>query len=1056
VPGTVRAAAAPGPKQTARPGYHESPMSAPALVAPAGRALTIRGRPYPVLLPKLSDARLHLAAVIISLQVLGQVAFDFRLSIAQILIALGTCAVLEVGIAFFRQNVLMWPASAMLTGNGVAFVLRVPGTEHGDWWSLNGWGIFAGTAAVSLLSKYLIKFRGSHIFNPSNFGLVLCFLLLGPEHAEPLDFWWGPMSPWMALALAIIVLGGLAILTRLHLLVIAVSFWVTFAAALAVLIGIGHAMTARWHLGPITGHYFWWVLVTSPEVLVFLFFMITDPKTTPKSTRGRAIYAGSIGLLSVLLIAPAKTEFWAKVALLGALAIVCAARPVLALLPRIHLDRRVLVAIGAVALVAYTGAIAGAGIRARPTTWVAPLTDTGRLPQIEIGASKGVQTKLGPATARQIAADLVADLRSQSVALSHRNRKALARSATFDRLPQLGQLIRSAGAMPITVPSYRLDRMRVWLEPGHGQGAAIAVAALEGRQQLTVYSGRRAQLVSRAAPVSFRQTLELQFASGRWLVARIRVPVKPVVALASPAAEAAAAEGFAGVKLTDVASQVGLDFRQGAFRYGVTQDVPAMMGGGLCWLDYNGDGWLDLFVVNSYGEGDIGAYDANGGLPRTALFRNDHGHFTDVSRVSHADRAVRGEGCVAADLNGDGRTDLFITTAQSDELLWNNGDGTFTEGARAAGIVSFGWHAGAAVGDVNGDGRPDLVVAGYTEANGPIAGSSAGYPTNHLGVRDELFLNEGNGANGRARFREVGRHAGLDTAPYDHSLGATFTDLNGDGRLDLYVANDEDPNRYYVNEPSSDALGFRFVDRAQGAHVADRNAGMGIAEGDFSGDGRQDLFVSNSRGQGHAVYRSRGGGFANAQPLFATAFGANLTGWGDSWVDLNNDGKLDLVVANGGIPITNLAKDAGPIQVLENVRGGFVNAGSLVGADKLPRVNGRGVAAADFDNDGHVDLAVSSIGGKLILLRGTGGTGHWLEVGLPRFAPGAVVTATLPDGRRLVREIHAGSSYLSSEDPRVHFGLGEATRLRELTVRYPGGRTTRLTGVAADRIVTAP
>jgi hypothetical protein len=142
--------------------------------------------------------------------------------------------------------------------------------------------------------------------------------------------------------------------------------------------------------------------------------------------------------------------------------------------------------------------------------------------------------------------------------------------------------------------------------------------------------------------------------------------------------------------------------------------------------------------------------------------------------------------------------------------------------------------------------------------------------------------------------------------------------------------------------------------------------------------------------------------------------------------------------------------------VLENVRGGFVNAGSLVGADKLPRVNGRGVAAADFDNDGHVDLAVSSIGGKLILLRGTGGTGHWLEVGLPRFAPGAVVTATLPDGRRLVREIHAGSSYLSSEDPRVHFGLGEATRLRELTVRYPGGRTTRLTGVAADRIVTAP
>src|SRR4249919_2273458 len=264
-------------------------MSAPAF---AGRpTLRIRGTPYPVLLPTWRDPRLHLAAVIITLQVLGQVAFDFRLSIAQILVSLVTAGVLEFAITFRRQHVIMWPASALLTGNGVAFILRVPGTEHGDWWSMNGWRIFAATAAVSLLSKYLIKFRGSHIFNPSNFGLVLCFLLLGPEHAEPLDFWWGPMSGWLGLALAIIVVGGLAILVRLHLIVIAVAFWLTFASALAVLMAFGHAFTARWHLGPVTGHYFWWVLVTSPEVLVFLFFMITDPKTTPTAMRGRVVYA---------------------------------------------------------------------------------------------------------------------------------------------------------------------------------------------------------------------------------------------------------------------------------------------------------------------------------------------------------------------------------------------------------------------------------------------------------------------------------------------------------------------------------------------------------------------------------------------------------------------------------------------------------------------------------------------------------------------------------------------------------------------------------------------
>src|SRR3954470_9341984 len=172
-------------------------MSAHAAPAPGGLTLTVRGAAYPVVLPKLSDPRLHLAATITSLQVIGQVGFHFELSIAQILVSLATCAVLEVAIAFRRQRVLMWPASALLTGNGVAFILRVPGTHHGDWWSLHGWWIYAATAAVSLLSKHLIRRHGGHVFNPSNFGLVICFLVLGRTRAEPLDFWWGPTSPWL-------------------------------------------------------------------------------------------------------------------------------------------------------------------------------------------------------------------------------------------------------------------------------------------------------------------------------------------------------------------------------------------------------------------------------------------------------------------------------------------------------------------------------------------------------------------------------------------------------------------------------------------------------------------------------------------------------------------------------------------------------------------------------------------------------------------------------------------------------------------------------------------
>ena len=298
-------------------------VSVPAAL-PRTPEVTIHGTRYPLVLPSWRDPRLHLAAVIVSLQVLGQVAFDFNLSIAQILISVGTCALIEVAIVARRQHMLVWPASALLTGNGVAFILRVPGTEHGDWWSLNGWWIFAGTAAVSLLSKYVIRFRGAHVFNPSNFGLVLCFLLLGPTRADPLDFWWGPLSPALALALAIIVIGGFVILSRLGLLVMAVSFWLVFVAAVALIAATGHAMTAKWHLGPIEGLHLWTVLAFSPEILVFLFFMLTDPKTVPAGPRARVAFGVSVALLAAALVALASTEFWAKVAVLGALAIVCA------------------------------------------------------------------------------------------------------------------------------------------------------------------------------------------------------------------------------------------------------------------------------------------------------------------------------------------------------------------------------------------------------------------------------------------------------------------------------------------------------------------------------------------------------------------------------------------------------------------------------------------------------------------------------------------------------------------------------------------------------------
>jgi hypothetical protein len=533
----------------------------------------------------------------------------------------------------------------------------------------------------------------------------------------------------------------------------------------------------------------------------------------------------------------------------------------------------------------------------------------------------------------------------------------------------------------------------------------------------------------------------------------------------------ASSRGLDGVRLQNVAPQVGLDFRQGAFRFGVSPDPAAMTGGGLCMLDYNNDGWLDLFVVNSYSQADVDRWQKHGGLPRSALFRNKRGHFTNVSRRSRAGLAVRGEGCVAADFNGDGYTDLYVTTASYDKLLWNNGGGTFREGARAAGIRAYGWHAGAAVGDVNGDGRPDLFVAGYTDVNFPVPGSAAGFPNNYAGVRDLLYLNVGRDRHGRSKFREVGVQAGLEAARFDHSLGAVFSDFDRDGRLDLYVANDGDPNRLYQNvawpggaKADPAGLGFRFEERAGSAGVADPNAGMGVAAADYSGDGLTDLFVSNSRGQGHAVYLGRppvanGSSFVDARTGFAAAFGHTFTGWGASWFDLDLDTDLDLVLANGAIPVTNLVKNAEPIQVLEDqtaqgMPGQFVDGSELVGVGSLPRAVGRGLVVGDFRNDGRPDIAVNTIGGRLQLLRSTGAQGHWLEVRPAKFFPGVVVTAVLSDGRRLVREEQAGSSYLSSQDPRLHFGLGDATSVSELVVRYPRGAETDLTDVTVDRIVT--
>ena len=272
---------------------------------------------------------MRLAAVIIALQVLGQVGLGFKLSIAQILVSIGVCALVEVAITYWRQRVLIWPASAILTGNSTAFILRANGTHHGDWWSLNGIEFFILASLAGILSKYLIRSGGRHLYNPSNLGLVLCFLIVGAAHVFPQYLYWGPMSLPVLLALVVIVAGAIWVLRPLQMLPMVGAFLVTFAVLIGIIAAAGRCFLATWHLGPICGSDYWLNICTSPELLVFVFFMISDPRTSPSMPLARILYGVAIAGLAAGLIAVQPSEFGIKVALLGSLTVVCSFVPLI-------------------------------------------------------------------------------------------------------------------------------------------------------------------------------------------------------------------------------------------------------------------------------------------------------------------------------------------------------------------------------------------------------------------------------------------------------------------------------------------------------------------------------------------------------------------------------------------------------------------------------------------------------------------------------------------------------------------------------------------------------
>lgn len=306
-----------------------TPRTAPALTpsTPEGRCLTLWGRQIEVVKPRRSDPRLRLSAVIVTLQVLGQAVLGFKVSIAQILVTVLVCGLIDLVVMLWRQGILAVPASGLLTGNSVAFILRASGTRHGEWWSLHGIGFFVLAGVLSMASKYLIRVGRGHLFNPSNVGIVWTLLVIGPTHVFAQYLWWGPLGAPVVAALVVILVGAPWVLRSVGMIPMAASFLITLAALVGLLALGGHSFVAIWHTGAVSGLSYWADICVSPEVLVFVFFMMSDPQTAPKAPLGRVIFGAVTAVVAAGLVFLEPTEFGIKVAILASLTVSCALVP---------------------------------------------------------------------------------------------------------------------------------------------------------------------------------------------------------------------------------------------------------------------------------------------------------------------------------------------------------------------------------------------------------------------------------------------------------------------------------------------------------------------------------------------------------------------------------------------------------------------------------------------------------------------------------------------------------------------------------------------------------
>ena len=505
----------------------------------------------------------------------------------------------------------------------------------------------------------------------------------------------------------------------------------------------------------------------------------------------------------------------------------------------------------------------------------------------------------------------------------------------------------------------------------------------------------------------------------------------------------------------DVTERAGIDFAHSYGDHNLSNIVEGT-GPGCAFLDYDGDGYLDIYLVSGCWLREVNdnlGRDLRGKLANALYRNNGDGTFSDVTARAGVGDQGYGMGASAADFDDDGDWDLYVLNYGPNVFYRNNGDGTFTDVSSACGLDDPSWSLSAPWLDYDGDGDLDVYVANYLAYD---AGKfrdfypAAGYPgpLSYAAQADRLCQNNGDGT-----FTDVTKQAGLYFAD-GRAMSAVATDLNDDGRPDLYVTNDATPNRYYVNtgkgtfEEQSLQWGLAFGEGGQGA------SSMGPVIGDVDRNGLLDVYIPDMAYGCLLVNKGRFFEDVTAPSNLAVVCG-QYTGWGGGLFDYDNDGYLDVFVANGNAHHEYSEED---VLMRNDGKGRFTDVADRSGPYFRDKHVSRGAAFADYDNDGDVDVLVANLNGPAKLLRNDGGNrNNWLTV-IPRIAPnrtiaiGSRVTVTLGE-MSMVQEIAPVTGYLSQGDPRAHFGLGKAERADRVEIRWPNGTTTRLENVEPNRFL---